>query len=750
MTKSSSDLKKQMAAIRDSFVSKLADRLAELRAAAGGVKADSPTQTIADSLQTINAISHKLAGSSATFGFAALSDNARRLEVLCAALINGSQSFTPERRKDITLLMEKIAEAIEAGPDTPLPMMSMLGEGKGQERQKAKGKRKSILIVEDDKDLVERMRLYLGEYGYEIEAIDDPGKLAPTLEKSSPTLVIVDIMFPGGEDAGIRAIEQLRNKNLLTCPVVFLTVRDDFEARLSAVRAGADAYLVKPVNFAELKEFLSWLTELEDARNYRILIIDDEEESAEYHALLLGKSGLETRKVTDPTTVLDVLDDFVPDLILMDINMPECNGFELAALIRQRSDLLHVPITFLTTETGLVSQKHALHSGGDDFLTKSGHPDFLIASVVARAKRARLLSKLISNLDASEKRTRGIIDNIIEAIITIDEFGTILDFNPAAEETFGYTPVEIIGRNISCLMPEPEQSRHDDYLKNYRDTGEKKVIGIGRRVNGLRKNGSTFPMFLAVSEFMVDGRRLFTGVVSDISEFVKAENALREAKVIAERANQAKSDFLANMSHELRTPLNGILGFSEILLEEAAEQGLDVFADDLKKIHFSGTHLLSLINDTLDLSKIEAGRMDLFLETFNVGDLIENIVGTTEPLVKKNNNEIEVFCSENLGEIHADSTRTRQILLNLISNAAKFTKDGRVCLSVKRQTGAGGDEFIFDVRDTGIGLSDDQIAHIFQAFTQADSSTTRKYGGTGLGLSISQSFAHMMGGGNHR
>ncbi len=746
MAMSSSDLKKQMTAIRDSFVSKLDDRLAEMSAALDVIKAGNSTQAITDSLQAINAISHKLAGSSATFGFAALSDNARRLEVLCASLVNGSQSFTADRQRDIHLLMEKIAEAIAAGPDVPLPMMSMLGDKKKEENKEEEDKGRSVLIVEDDKDLVEKMRLYLAEYGYEVEAIDDPAQLESALENSSPTIVIVDIMFPGGDDAGIEVIQQLRDKNLLACPVVFLTVRDDFEARLSAVRAGADAYLVKPVNFAELKEFLSWLAELEDDRNYRIMIVDDEEKSAEYHALLLGKSGLKTRKVTDPRTVLEVLEDFTPDLILMDINMPECNGFELATLIRQRSDLLHVPITFLTTETGLTSQKHALSSGGDDFLTKSGHPDFLISSVWARVKRARLLSNLISNLDASEKRTRGIIDNIVEAVITIDEHGTILELNVAAEQTFGYTQVEIIGRNVSCLMPEPEQSRHDGYLKHYRDTGEKKIIGRGRRVTGLRKDGSSFPMFLAVSEFTVDNRRLFTGVVSDISEFVKAENTLREAKGIAERANQAKSDFLANMSHELRTPLNGILGFSEILLEEAREQGLESFADDLKKIHFSGTHLLGLINDTLDLSKIEAGRMDLFLESFSVDDLIENVAATTEPLVKKNNNEMEVFCPEGLGEIHADSTRMRQILLNLIGNAAKFTEDGRICLSVRREKGAGGEEFIFDVRDTGIGMNEDQVSQIFQSFTQADSSTTRKYGGTGLGLSISQSFARMMGG----
>ena len=310
MAMSSSDLKKQMTAIRDSFVSKLDDRLAEMSAALDVIKAGNSTQAITDSLQAINAISHKLAGSSATFGFAALSDNARRLEVLCASLVNGSQSFTADRQRDIHLLMEKIAEAIAAGPDVPLPMMSMLGDKKKEENKEEEDKGRSVLIVEDDKDLVEKMRLYLAEYGYEVEAIDDPAQLESALENSSPTIVIVDIMFPGGDDAGIEVIQQLRDKNLLACPVVFLTVRDDFEARLSAVRAGADAYLVKPVNFAELKEFLSWLAELEDDRNYRIMIVDDEEKSAEYHALLLGKSGLKTRKVTDPRTVLEVLEDF--------------------------------------------------------------------------------------------------------------------------------------------------------------------------------------------------------------------------------------------------------------------------------------------------------------------------------------------------------------------------------------------------------------------------------------------------------
>jgi PAS domain S-box-containing protein len=236
------------------------------------------------------------------------------------------------------------------------------------------------------------------------------------------------------------------------------------------------------------------------------------------------------------------------------------------------------------------------------------------------------------------------------------------------------------------------------------------------------------------------------GAWLDITERKRAEEALEEKSRELEAASKAKSQFLANVSHELRTPLNAILSYSQLLLEELEDVGQHDFVPDLKKIHAAGAHLLGLINDILDLSKIEAGKMDLYLETFDVPTLVGDVVALVRPLVERSANTLNVRWADGIGEMRADVTKVRQALFNLLSNATKFTEHGTVSLTVTRGPIDGVDWVTFAVADTGIGMTPEQIGKLFQAFAQADSSTTRKYGGTGLGLAISRHFCRMMGG----
>jgi adenylate cyclase len=236
------------------------------------------------------------------------------------------------------------------------------------------------------------------------------------------------------------------------------------------------------------------------------------------------------------------------------------------------------------------------------------------------------------------------------------------------------------------------------------------------------------------------------GVYTDVTELKQREQELAAARDEAMQATQAKSQFLASMSHELRTPLNAIIGYSEMLQEEAEDLGQDRFLPDLMKIRESGKHLLSLINDVLDLSKIEAGKMDLLVEEFEVADLIEQVHSVIEPLIAKNANVLEVICAPDLGTMRSDQTKLRQGLLNLLSNAAKFTDGGRITLTAQRGAGPNGDRVQFVVSDTGIGMTPEQLQGLFQAFSQARSSTSRDYGGTGLGLAITRHFCRMLGG----
>ena len=232
------------------------------------------------------------------------------------------------------------------------------------------------------------------------------------------------------------------------------------------------------------------------------------------------------------------------------------------------------------------------------------------------------------------------------------------------------------------------------------------------------------------------------------AQLERAREAALQAQASAEAASRAKSLFLANMSHELRTPLNAIIGYSEILEEEARDSGPPENVRDLKRIQAAGKHLLALINDVLDLSKIEAGKMALHLETFEVAPMIEEMLTTLQPAAERNANRLELRMAGDVGAMYADVTKVRQILFNLLSNACKFTEGGSVILDVERESDAE-DRLVFRVTDTGIGMTPEQQRNVFQYFTQADSSTSRKYGGTGLGLAISRRFTHMMHGDIH-
>ncbi len=256
---------------------------------------------------------------------------------------------------------------------------------------------------------------------------------------------------------------------------------------------------------------------------------------------------------------------------------------------------------------------------------------------------------------------------------------------------------------------------------------------------------------LRAASYEVETRAAIAGTTSSIAVLLGlllltvAVWRIQKEKAAVVEANRAKSRFLANMSHELRTPLNAIIGYSEMLHEEAEESGQSTMLADLRRIRMAGRHLLDLINSILDFSKIEAGKTEVFLETFDIRQLVTEVEAVVQPLVKKNGNELSILCPANIGSMHADQTKVRQCLCNLLSNGAKFTSDGQVSLVVERRID-NQEEIVFRVRDTGIGMSQQQVENLFQPFTQADASTTKRFGGTGLGLVITQRVCQLMGG----
>ncbi len=476
-------------------------------------------------------------------------------------------------------------------------------------------------------------------------------------------------------------------------------------------------------------------------------------------------------------------------------------------------------------------------------------------------------------LRASENRKAAILESALDCVITIDQESRILEFNPAAERTFGYLKNDAMGRPLPELIIPPDlRERHYRGMAHYRETGEGPILNRRLELRGMRSDATEFPVEIAITRLAHEDPPLFTAYIRDLSERHRTERALKTsegrytalfenilegvyqtdaegniltanpalirmlgfssldelraaaavqnlyadegerarrleelertgelrnaeltlkqrdgtelvvlenarlvrdgdgailyyegtltditdrkrsqqelvaAKEAAERANRAKSDFLANMSHELRTPLNAIIGYSEMLQDEAEDRQIQSLVTDLNKIRTAGRHLLSVINDVLDVTKIEAGRMQLYLESFEVGNLIKEISDTVKPLMDANHNQFVVDVPGDLGTMYADLTKVRQSLFNLLSNSAKFTSAGTVTLSAQHERVGELDQIRFSVVDTGIGIAPEKLEKIFDAFAQGDSSTSKLYGGTGLGLAITRHFCRMMGG----
>jgi signal transduction histidine kinase len=390
-----------------------------------------------------------------------------------------------------------------------------------------------------------------------------------------------------------------------------------------------------------------------------ILIVDDNKNNLfTLRTLIEEYLNVHILEATSGFTALKITTQEKVDLIILDVQMPDMDGFETAKILHTWKKSRHIPIVFLTAAYKANEfQQKGFSIGAADYLTKPIDSAQLIA-------RMKIYLRFIEQ-DRQHKQE---LEHKVE-----ERTGELLQTNQ-------FLTQEII-----------ERQQIEKALKESKKIAE-------------------------------------------------------QSKKIAENANIAKSQFLANMSHELRTPLNAIIGYSEILEEDAEDLGQNDFVPDLQKIQTASKHLLGLINDVLDISKIEAGQMELFIERIDLEFLINEVISTVQPMMTKNANTLKIVRPDVLGEMQTDMTKLRQMLLNLLSNAAKFTEKGKIYLKIEPQTHPDGDSVIFSVTDNGIGMTNEQQKKLFKPFTQADASSTRRYGGTGLGLSITKQFAEIMGG----
>ena len=338
------------------------------------------------------------------------------------------------------------------------------------------------------------------------------------------------------------------------------------------------------------------------------------------------------------------------------------------------------------------------------------------------------------------------LESAVNGVAFINENGFHIRINEAYSDIMDGNAKELQYKSFFELLSQRDQEKLRDTLANGFEDKERALLNVeARTLDGK----SIYLSLVIVPAYSDDVTHKMTGFyvfAKDMSNEARRENQLSEAVKAAEAANQTKSTFLATMSHELRTPLNAIIGYSDMLLEDAQDSGDDMIAGDLKKINNSGRHLLSLINDILDVSKLEAGKMTLHLETFDIKEISESMLDIIYPAAKQNNNKVLLNLPDDIGEMYSDLTKLRQMVFNLLSNACKFTKDGTVTIDVTASS-KGNREFVsFSIADSGIGITDEQMKNLFQPFSQADSSTTRNFGGTGLGLTITKKFSEILGG----
>ncbi len=732
----STALHKKIAVLRQKFVDNLAGIIEELEQLMVQLdSAASSNKCTIHVLESILGISHKMAGTAGTFGFSALSDFAKSMELQVIDILDDVEGLNQHNLQALKSVFESIKNDGGKASGRRVIVEPVWETRKEELIPQVGATKKTIVIVDDDEDLLRVLTVQLNQYDFTVIALTDCSQLREVLLSEPVSVVVMDVIFPGDTDAGVNAITTLSDEGILTCPFVFLSVRDDLLARLSAIRAGCAGYFLKPVDLSDLAAVLSRLAETVKEEPYRVVVIDDDPQEAEFHALMLGEAGVVTMTVTDPLESMASIRALSPDVILIDIVMPGCNGFELAKVIRQHNKYLNIPIVFLSNSDVHDDWLKVMLAGGDEFLKKHITPAELVTSVLARAARSRELHRMLNKLSVSENRFRSVAASARDAIITTDIEGRVITWNQGAEQIFGYSEGEILGGAVTSLFSPKD---HLLYFSDFKFV----------ELSALKKDGSEFPAEISKSTWVVDDGHYSTNIIRDVSRRKEYEQSLQDAKIIAEKANLAKSKFLSSMSHELRTPLNAIMGFSQLLTFNSKDPLTDAQQDCVEHIISGGRHLLELINDILDLAKIEAGKINLSIEAVSVDPLIEECVELLQSLGDKF--QVGVRIKSSFDEVvYADYTRIKQVLLNLLSNAIKYNKPGGdVSIAYEKVLE---DKLRISVTDTGIGIKKDKEHELFQPFSRLGAEVT-EIEGTGVGLSVSKNLVELMGGciGMHR
>jgi len=700
-------------------------------------------------LKKIHVEVHNLAGSALTSNADEVGHYLRKFEQILISLLNSEAAPDSDLCDQLQKKLYELERlSVAWNPD------SLYCKNEYQETVKNKPKKTLIYFFEDDELLANKLIEEMQTRDYVVEHFFNPKLLGKACEEKIPAAIIMDMVFSDNDLGGADVLKVLNAECNLLPPVVFLSARNDIEARLAAHRVGAVRYFVKPINAARLIQTLDSITNRRNDEPFRVLVVDDDKELLEHYCAILNSAGMVTHKISDPLKVLDAMDEFQPELILLDLYMPNCTGLELASVIRQDDAWMHMPIVFLFSEIEQHQQLTSLELGGDDFIIKPVSNVKLIDTLRARLKRARWITRLGSDLQVSLSESeclRAALDK--HNIVSITDKKGIINFaNNMFCEVSGYTDSELIGQNHNILNSD-YHSR--DFFQSLWKTISKGKIWHGE-IRNQCKDGSYYWVVSTIIPFLdSDGKPYqYISLRTDITSLVNTRLALTQAKEEAEEANLAKSQFLSSMSHELRTPMNAIIGFGQLLQMESVQPLSDTQKDNVEEIVKAGRHLLELINEVLDLAKIEAGRIDLSIEPVLLNDVIPECVSLVMPLIQQRGIKLETLHnniknispneSENFNiAVRADRVRLKQALLNLISNAVKYNSEqGRVSITYDTTQD---NRLRISISDTGPGIDPEKLSQLFKPFNRLGAAQT-EIEGTGIGLVITKKIIEMMGG----
>lgn len=737
----------ELASLQLVFKQKLPDTVAEIKQGWDELSIDAVNYS---KLEELHSVVISLADSAGTYGAASVSQIAREIELAIKSLINATDKnavFVKIQTKlDVSISELKTTAKEWGSPNIPSIETELFYEKRNENL---------VFLLASEKPLISDLLEELEKAYFRVKVISGLSEIKENCEIELPITVIVDEHFTENGLVGIDVIRQIKilDNSGLCPPFIFITEQDSVDLRLKATRAGVSRYFCKPLKMNKLIHSINGLKRQSQNSPYKVLLIDNDEPLLECYKTILHESGMIVQILSKSLDGLKMLADFKPDVIVLDVNMPDCSGSELANMIRLDEQWDSTPIIFLSAEQDVNNQLEAMKSCADDFIVKPVQANKFVALVDTVVKRTRKNIKLNNDLKNALRENKTQLNALDQhaLVSTTDVTGRITLANDKFCETSGYTRKELIGSNHRILKSNQHSSI---FYKGMWETVSSGEVWHGTICN-LNKQGEEYWVESSIIPFLDDKGipYKYISIRTDITKRKIDENALIAAREEADQANRAKSHFLSSMSHELRTPMNAIMGFSQLLKIEKLTPLNEVQKDNVDEIILAGNHLMTLIDEILDLAKIEAGSVDLSMENVFIGKVMAESLQLIMPLAQRRGIEISLHQNdldislEDLSQqnmmARADYSRLKQVLINLLSNAVKYNNEnGKIIINCNQVNEK---QISIGITDTGLGLSRSQQEQLFTSFNRLGAEQT-EVEGTGIGLVISKNITELMGG----